>query len=86
MIRNNGMIECNELLLDYFKFDYQRIDGHLFKNTFNFRLRDSYPYTLSDILADFWNMVENSSAEWYDKDITVISARKSPYHITYHSA
>ena len=53
MIRNNGMIECNELLLDYFKFDYKRIDGHLFKNTFNFRLRDSYPYTLNDILADF---------------------------------
>ena len=52
MIINNGLIECNELLLVHFKLDYKRIDGYLYKNTFDFRMSVTYPYTLNGIMAD----------------------------------
>ena len=42
MIINNGMTECNKLLLTHFKFDYKRIDGYLYKDAFDFRMGDSY--------------------------------------------
>ena len=52
MIINSGLIECNELVLAHFKFDYKRIDGHLYQNVFDFRMGDSYPFTLNGILTD----------------------------------
>ena len=51
MIINNGMLECNQLLLAYFKIEYQRIDK-LYKNIFDVRFDDAYPYTLNGILTD----------------------------------
>ena len=54
MIRNNGIIECNELLLAYFKFDYQRIDGYLFGYVFDYPMSDSHPHTLNGILTNWW--------------------------------
>ena len=52
MIINNGLVECNELLMAYFKLDFTRVDGHLYKNAFDFQMWDTYPYTLNGILAD----------------------------------
>ena len=43
MIICNGMVQYNESLLAYYKLDHQRIDGHLFKNSFDCHICDSYP-------------------------------------------
>ena len=52
MIINNGMFECDQLLIVHFKSEYQRIN-EIYTNLFDIQIGDCYPYTLNGILTDF---------------------------------
>ena len=62
MIINNGMFECDQLLIVHFKSEYQRIN-EMYKNLFDIQIGDCYPYTLNGILTDFWEVWQEKTCE-----------------------